>query len=381
MSKPLASPMDRTVRIATRQSPLALWQANYVAERLAAAGCRCELIPMNSRGDIDLRPIAMTPAAESRTPRGDDRPNAANVPSLGGPVTVGLFTRGIQAAVAEDRADIAVHSMKDLPTADDPRFELAAVPPRGDVRDCLVSPSRMTIDSLPPGACVGTGSVRRAAQLLMHRPDLTIQPIRGNVGSRLAKLRNGDFDAIVLAAAGLERLENNAPRRALSTTEMLPAPAQGALAVEIRRGDQAMRTLVGQLDDVKTRIGVMAERSILASLNGGCLAPISVLATWESAPQSASGESSSDNSGASGVATLRIAAWVGTPDGSQAMRITRRVEGIQWPPSGLASASESDSNNPSSLGGLSTDIAAVCDEIVASLRRRGCDEMIAGLRD
>lgn len=242
------------LRIATRKSPLALWQAEYVAERLKQAGIDTTLVPLVSSGDTDMRPID-------------------------GTRQVGLFTKRIQLALLENEADIAVHSLKDLPTEQSTSLSLAAVPERETVLDSLVAKTSLKLDQLPPNACVGTGSQRRAAQLRNRRPDLNVMPIRGNVQTRLGKLEEGEFDAIMLAEAGILRLGmHDLPRTQFPIEEMLPAPGQGALGIEIRKDDLACEP-VRILDHLPTRAAVTAERKLLASLNGGCLAPIAALAT------------------------------------------------------------------------------------------------------
>ena len=248
----------KPLRIATRKSPLALWQAEHVAAELNSYGFETELVPLVSGGDTDMRPID-------------------------GTRQVGLFTKRIQQALLDNEADVAVHSLKDLPTEVDSRFALAAVPARETVADSLVSEQRWSLDSLPEGARIGTGSRRRAAQLLSKRPDLNVLPIRGNVQTRLSKLESGEFDAILLAEAGVVRLEmHDLPRTQFSLSEMLPAPGQGALGIEVRSGDTAFEA-VAMLDDPDTRACVVAERKLLASLHGGCLAPIAALATVDEA--------------------------------------------------------------------------------------------------
>lgn len=239
-----------SIRIATRKSPLALWQANWIAGELGALGYACDLVPLTSLGDSDLRPI--TSATE-----------------------VGMFTKRIQQAVIENEADIAVHSLKDLPTAELETVHVVAIPARADVHDRLISTAQWTLEELPDHAVVGTSSRRRAAQLLHARPDLEIRPIRGNVQTRVDQVVRGDFHATVLAAAGLDRL--NLPGvggPALSLESMLPAPGQGALAVETRRSDDRVTQIAMRLDDSLTRAAVTAERSLLRRLSGGCLAPI-----------------------------------------------------------------------------------------------------------
>jgi hydroxymethylbilane synthase len=243
-----------TLRIATRKSPLALWQAEHVANRLQQLGVSTELVPLVSGGDTDMSPID-------------------------GSRQVGVFTKRIQQALIADEADIAVHSLKDLPTEVDDRLALAAVPERETVEDALVSAESWTVTQLPPEARVGTGSRRRAAQLLSIRPDLRILPIRGNVQTRLGKLDAGEFEAIMLAEAGVVRLQKqDLPRKRLPLAEMLPAPGQGALGIEVRSDDVETLETVARLDDVVSRAAVTAERRLLASLHGGCLAPIAALA-------------------------------------------------------------------------------------------------------
>jgi len=238
------------IRIATRKSPLALWQANWVAMALGQAGHSCELVPLTSVGDSDLRPITST-------------------------TEVGLFTKRIQQAVINGEADVAVHSLKDLPTVEFEAVHVCAIPPRADVHDRLISTKSWTLSELPAGAIVGTSSRRRAAQLLHARADLNIRPIRGNVQTRLDQVARGDFHATVLAAAGLDRLAMaDSVWPPLDLAIMLPAPGQGALAIETRRNDAEVSQIVAKLDDGPTRACVTAERSLLRHLSGGCLAPI-----------------------------------------------------------------------------------------------------------
>ncbi len=247
MSQPSTRP---PLRIATRQSPLALWQAEHVAVLLNNLGFPTELVPLISSGDVDMRPI-----------------DSAS--------QVGMFTKRIQQALLDGEADIAVHSLKDLPTQNDPALVVAAIPEREIVFDCLVSQEKYTIESLPQAATVGTGSCRRAAQLRHRRPDLKVLPIRGNVQTRLGKLFDKEFDAIMLAAAGLTRMAmDDVPRVVLTLEDMLPAPGQGALAIEVRRSDTDVLSITTQLNDLETAMAVTAERTLLAELNGGCLAPI-----------------------------------------------------------------------------------------------------------
>jgi hydroxymethylbilane synthase len=244
-----------TIRLATRRSPLARWQAEWVAAELTALGQTVELVLLTSRGDVDQAPIDGT--------RG-----------------VGFFTKRIQQALLEGEADVAVHSLKDLPTDPQPALHLAAIPPRAPVGDCLITREGGRLEELPPQAKIGTGSRRRGAQLRHRRPDLVIESIRGNVETRLAKLREGQYDAIILAEAGLTRLEmTEHVTERLPLEVMLPAPGQGALGIETRADDAGLSELLGRLDDPATRAAVTAERSLLKHLSGGCLAPIAALAT------------------------------------------------------------------------------------------------------
>jgi hydroxymethylbilane synthase len=249
--------MTTPIRIGTRGSPLALWQANHVADRLRAfAGMRTvELVIIQTQGD-QVR----------------DRP----LNQIGGD---GLFTKAIQEAVLDGRADIAVHSLKDLPTAPVVGLVLAAVPTRGSTGDALVSHRFNRFDTLPPGARVATGSMRRKAQIRHRRPDLELVEIRGNVDTRLRKLRDNDLDALVMAQAGLERLGlSDAISEILDREWMLPAVGQGALGLECREDDPATRQLLAKLDDQTTHQAVVAERSFLLALGGGCMMPIAALA-------------------------------------------------------------------------------------------------------
>jgi hydroxymethylbilane synthase len=248
------------LRIGTRGSPLALWQARFVAERLRplAGECPVALVEIETAGDR-VRDRALS--------------------QVGGD---GLFTKEIQRALLEGRVDAAVHSLKDLPTQAVPGLVLAAVPPRGAVGDALVSTRHRRFDDLPPGAVVGTSSLRRRAQALNRRPDLSLIDLRGNVETRLRKLADQGLDAIILARAGLERL-GLADRitEVLDSDWMLPAVGQGALGIECREEDTTTRALLGPLDDGLTRQAVQAERSLLRALGGGCLVPVGARAVVE----------------------------------------------------------------------------------------------------
>lgn len=247
--------LDRPIRLGTRASALALWQANWTATALRNQGFEVEIIELTTTGDTDRRPLAQ----------------------VGGE---GVFTKRIQEALLADEVDLAVHSLKDLPTIEVPELKLAAVPPREDVHDWLISREGLSLEELPQGARVGTGSLRRQAQLLHQRPDLQLSQIRGNVETRLGKLDEGDFDAIVLAAAGVKRLElNDVKGWPVPLEVMLPAVGQAALGLEIRAQDTDVEQAVRTLNDEATELSVLAERSMLRHLLAGCLAPVGGYAT------------------------------------------------------------------------------------------------------
>jgi len=242
-----------TVRIATRKSALALWQAEYVKAKLEHfhSGINVELVPMTTKGDI----ILDTPLAK-----------------VGGK---GLFVKELEVAMLEGRADIAVHSMKDVPVEFPEGLGLEVICPREDPRDAFVSNTIKSFAELPQGAVVGTSSLRRQCQIKALRPDLKIRDLRGNVNTRLKKLDNGEYDAIILAAAGLIRLEM--PERIQEFIEpevMLPANGQGAVGIECRTDDEALKALLAPLGCETTRIRVLAERAMNRALEGGCQVPI-----------------------------------------------------------------------------------------------------------
>jgi hydroxymethylbilane synthase len=245
---------SKSLRLGTRASALARWQADWVAARLGDLGVEVVLVPVTTSGDREQR---------------------QSVAAIGGE---GLFTKEIQQALLDNRIDLAVHSLKDLPTAPVDGLCLAAVPERASVGDVLVCREPTSLDELPQGAAVGTGSLRRRAQLLHARPDLQMKDVRGNVDTRLRKLDQGDYDAIVLAEAGLRRL-GLAERitQVLPPSVALPAVGQGALGLETRADDRAARQIVEKLDHQPTHAAALAERTMLAALEGGCLAPI---AAW-----------------------------------------------------------------------------------------------------
>jgi hydroxymethylbilane synthase len=252
--------MSREIRIATRKSALALWQAEYVKARLEQAhpGLKVSLVPMVSRGDKLL-----------------DAPLA----KIGGK---GLFVKELETALLENEADIAVHSMKDVPMDFPEGLGLFCICEREDPRDAFVSNTYDSLDALPPGSVVGTSSLRRQAQLLARRPDLKIHFLRGNVNTRLAKLDAGEYDAIILAAAGLIRLGFEARIRALiSVDDSLPAGGQGAVGIECRTADAEIHALLAPLHHAETAARVTAERALNKRLNGGCQVPIACYALLE----------------------------------------------------------------------------------------------------
>ena len=249
-----------TLRLGTRGSALALWQSRHVAARLRDAhpGLDLEEVVIQTEGDRQ------------------------NVFPLSGPADRGVFVRRIEEALMDGRIDLAVHSLKDLPTVQPPGLAIAAVPPRHDPRDAVLTIEGLGLDELPAGAVLGTGSPRRRCQLLHARPDLATVPVRGNVDTRVRKLAGGGFDALVLALAGIERLGiTGVGVKPLSPSVCLPAVGQGALAVETREGDSRTRGLVGFLEDEATTRAVAAERSFLRRLGGGCLAPATAFARVE----------------------------------------------------------------------------------------------------
>lgn len=248
------------LRIATRKSPLALWQANFVKQQLEQhhPGLQVTLIPMSTQGDK----ILDTPLAK-----------------IGGK---GLFVKELEQAILENRADIAVHSMKDVPVEFPDGLGLAVICERDNPYDAFVSNRFAGIHELPDGAVVGTSSLRRQCQLRAQRPDLVIRDLRGNVNTRLAKLDAGDYDAIILAAAGLRRLEKADRIRSLLPPEYsLPANGQGAVGIECRLNDTATLTLLASLEHAETRYCVLAERAMNRTLQGGCQVPIGAFAEME----------------------------------------------------------------------------------------------------
>lgn len=280
------------MKIGTRGSQLALWQANWVRQRLAAARVQAEIEVIKTRGDADV-----------------DRP----LRELEGK---GFFTKEIEDALLDGRIDIAVHSLKDLPTTLPPGLALGAIPARHDPREMLVN-GKSLLD-LPSGTRVGTSSLRRVAQVRFLRPDLQVVPLRGNVPTRVRKVETGEeLDAALLALAGLERLGLGDKGAVIDPLDIMPAPGQGALGIEIREADKATRQAVQALHDEPSAVAVTAERALLAALGGGCQAP--------------------------------IAAWVGMGDARSGMRlygrVTHRDGDVQ-----LTASSDLDREKPEAAG-------------------------------
>jgi hydroxymethylbilane synthase len=248
------------IKIGTRGSALALAQSNWVAAQISGRhpGCRVELFIIKTTGDK----IQNVPLAQ-----------------IGGK---GLFIKEIEEALLSGQVDLAVHSLKDMPAEIPDGLMLGAVPPREDCRDAFISSRYKNLAAIPSGGRVGTGSLRRRVQLLHRRPDLEVVPIRGNVDTRLKKMEDLGLDALILAAAGLNRLGlGHLYQCCVPEAEMLPAVSQGALGLEIRTADPDLRELVSVLDDTPTRLAVTAERAFLARLEGGCVVPVAALGRVE----------------------------------------------------------------------------------------------------
>jgi hydroxymethylbilane synthase len=266
------------LRIGSRGSQLALWQANHISALLRERGHEVEIEIIKTTGD-KITDVALAKVG-----------------------TKGMFTKEIEEALAEGRVDLAVHSLKDLPTELPPGFELVAVTTRVNPRDVFLSVKYESVNALPQGARVGTSSLRRQAQLKTVRRDLVIHPLRGNVDTRVRKLEEGEYDAIILAAAGLTRLgKTQWVREVLSESFMCPAAGQGALGIEIRKGDVAMREHLAFFNDSAARAATTCERALLNKLGGGCQVPIGAFAEMDSG-------------------TLRLTAIVARPDGSEVLR-------------------------------------------------------------
>jgi hydroxymethylbilane synthase len=269
------------LRIGSRGSQLALWQANHIRALLRERGHEVELEIIKTTGD-KITDVALAKVG-----------------------TKGMFTKEIEEALAEGRIDLAVHSLKDLPTEVPPGFEIAAVTTRENPRDVFCSRKYKSIEDLPRGARVGTSSLRRQAQLKAVRPDLDIYPLRGNVDTRLRKLEAGEYDAIILAAAGLNRLgKTEFVRQVIPAEVMCPAAGQGALGIEIRAGDAATRQHLAFLDDAAARATTTCERALLNKLGGGCQVPIGAFAEVRNG-------------------RLHLEAIVADPDGTKVLRESR----------------------------------------------------------
>lgn len=275
------------IRIGTRGSTLARWQAEHVAGKLRELG-----------QDVAIEILVTT----------GDRMQQAPFLQVG---AKGMFTKEIEEALADGRIDLAVHSLKDLPTELPEQFTIAAIPRRADARDAFVSIKYEDFSALPQRAVVGTSSLRRQAQLRALRPDLDVRELRGNVDTRLRKLQADQYDAIVLAAAGLERLQQMQwVRERFSTRQMCPAAGQGALAIECRACDDATRAIVATLDHKPTRFAVTVERTALARLEGGCQLPVGVHC------EAADGG-------------WKVTAMVARPDGSQILWEEMQLDGVE----------------------------------------------------
>ena len=267
-----------SLRIGSRGSQLALWQANHVAGLLRAQGHTVEIQVIKTTGD-KITDVALSKVG-----------------------TKGMFTKEIEDALIAGEVDLAVHSLKDVPTELQPEFELAAIMKREDPRDAFISLNFHDLDGLPRGARVGTSSLRRQCQLKSMRPDLQIIPLRGNVDTRLRKLESGEYDAIILASAGLHRLGlDHYLRYRIPAEQMCPAAGQGALAIEIRRCDRNTHGMLKFLDHSETRAAIACERALLAALGGGCQVPIGAYATADNRER-------------------RLDGMVGRPDGTEVLR-------------------------------------------------------------
>jgi hydroxymethylbilane synthase len=274
------------LRIGSRGSQLALWQANHISALLRERGYHVEIEVIHTTGD-KITDVAL-----------------AQVGAQSG-LTKGIFTKEIEDALAAGHVDLAIHSLKDLPTELPPGFELAAITKREDPRDAFCSRHFAKIEDLPQGARIGTSSLRRQAQLKAIRPDLMIHPLRGNVDTRLRKLEQGEYDAIILATAGLKRLGKTELIKQIIPVEiMCPAAGQGALAIEIREGDTKTSELLTFLDDFNARAAITCERALLNSLGGGCQVPIGAFAEIRDGQ-------------------LHLESIVADPDGSKLLRDSR----------------------------------------------------------
>ena len=270
------------IRLGTRRSHLAMTQSTWVAEQLRAHGHAVEIVEITTEGDV----------------------NRASLAQMGG---TGVFAAAIRRALLEDEVDMAVHSLKDLPVAPEPGLVIAGIPVREDPRDALVARDGLTLGELPAGAVVGTGSPRRAAQLQALGLGFEIRDIRGNIDTRMGYVTSGELDGVILARAGLTRVERTgAISETIDPLQMLPAPGQGALGLECREGDARVIAALAELDDADTRAAVTAERAVLGALEAGCAAPVGALAEIVEEPD--------------GSLEISLRAFVGAPDGSFELR-------------------------------------------------------------
>ncbi|TCJ92621.1 hydroxymethylbilane synthase [Dermacoccus sp. SAI-028] len=270
------------IRLGTRRSHLAMTQSTWVAEQLRAHGHAVEIVEITTEGDV----------------------NRASLAQMGG---TGVFAAAIRRALLDGEVDMAVHSLKDLPVAPEPGLLIAGIPVREDPRDTLIARDGLTLGELPAGAVVGTGSPRRAAQLQALGLGFEIRDIRGNIDTRMGYVTSGELDGVILARAGLARVERTgAISETIDPLQMLPAPGQGALGLECREGDARVIAALAQLDDADTRAAVTAERAVLGALEAGCAAPVGALAEIVEEPD--------------GSLEISLRAFVGAPDGSFELR-------------------------------------------------------------
>ncbi|NEE00338.1 hydroxymethylbilane synthase [Phytoactinopolyspora halotolerans] len=290
--------MSDPLRLGTRGSKLALAQSQGVADALTAAtGREVRLVEITTYGDVSNEPLA----------------------GIGG---TGVFVNALREALLDGRVDVAVHSLKDLPTADAEGLTLAAVPTRADPRDALCARDGLTLGELPPGSTVGTGSPRRSAQLRALGLDLEVVPIRGNVDTRLSKVADGELDGVVLAHAGLARLGRlDSVTEVLDPLQMLPAPGQGALAVECRSDAAELVNMLAVVDDPTTRAAVLAERTLLAVLDSGCSAPVGAYAV------AAEGDYAPDDASTGATVQLELYVRGAVISGDGAVNIRKSVTG------------------------------------------------------
>ncbi|AIF41598.1 porphobilinogen deaminase [Dermacoccus nishinomiyaensis] len=270
------------IRLGTRRSHLAMTQSTWVAEQLRAHGHAVEIVEITTEGDV----------------------NRASLAQMGG---TGVFAAAIRRALLDGEVDMAVHSLKDLPVAPEPGLVIAGIPVREDPRDTLIARDGLTLGELPAGAVVGTGSPRRAAQLQALGLGFEIRDIRGNIDTRMGYVTSGELDGVILARAGLARVERtDAISETIDPLQMLPAPGQGALGLECREGDARVIAALAELDDADTRAAVTAERAVLGALEAGCAAPVGALAEIVEEPD--------------GSLEISLRAFVGAPDGSFELR-------------------------------------------------------------